>query len=288
MTIEGESAHALTGAYVLGALDADEFEGFERHLAACRDCRDEVLSLRAAVVRLPAVTAVAPPPALRDSVLAAISGVRPMPPLPEQITGPLPERMPGIDPSTPAPVQAIPVQTPAPQEQGTLDLAAARTRRDARPDRVDRRADRWRMVAAAAAVVALTSVGWNIATPDPTPRTAGAITQGTETQMAELLSAPDLEIFAGEHGTVLRSATTSSAAAILQDLPELDDGLVFQAWTIAGETPESAGVFQADGGRAATMLDGDVATAEAVAVTIEPDGGSVAPTGDMVFQILVS
>lgn len=288
MTIEGESAHALTGAYVLDALDADELVAFERHLAACPDCRDEVLSLRAAVVRLPSVSVVAPPPALRASVLAAISGVRPMPPLPEQITEPRPEQMPGDPTSMSAPDQAEQTDTSDPTLPAAVDLAAARTRRDGRPERGDRRVDRWRMVAAAAAVIALTSVGWNILTPDPVSRTAGAIEQGTESPMVELLSAPDLEIFAGEHGTVLRSATTASAAAILQDLPDLGDGLVFQAWTIAGETPVSAGVFQADGGRAATMLEGDVATADAVAVTIEPDGGSAAPTGDMVFQILVS
>ena len=33
------------------------------------------------------------------------------------------------------------------------------------------------------------------------------------------------------------------------------------------------------------MLEGDVGTAEVVAVTIEPDGGSEQPTGDIVFQV---
>ena len=33
------------GAYVLGALDADERRGFEEHMGGCERCRDEVLSL---------------------------------------------------------------------------------------------------------------------------------------------------------------------------------------------------------------------------------------------------
>jgi anti-sigma-K factor RskA len=72
--------HALSGAYAVDALDEDERSLFERHLAGCAECREEVAGLREAAAALSEVTASAPPAALRDSVLAGIAVVRPLPP----------------------------------------------------------------------------------------------------------------------------------------------------------------------------------------------------------------
>jgi anti-sigma factor RsiW len=61
------------GAYVLGALPAEEFAGFEAHLAVCRACRDDVADLQAAADALPAsVPQVAPPPELKDRIMAIV------------------------------------------------------------------------------------------------------------------------------------------------------------------------------------------------------------------------
>jgi anti-sigma-K factor RskA len=73
--------HHLTGAYALDAVDDVERARFEQHLAECEDCRAEVASLREAASLLAETTAVTPPPSLRDSVLAGISQVRPLPPV---------------------------------------------------------------------------------------------------------------------------------------------------------------------------------------------------------------
>lgn len=72
--------HKLTGAYALDALDDLERARFEQHLAECEDCRAEVAELRETAALLAETTAVEPPPSLRDSVLAGISQVRPLPP----------------------------------------------------------------------------------------------------------------------------------------------------------------------------------------------------------------
>ncbi|WP_163542407.1 anti-sigma factor [Occultella kanbiaonis] len=274
MTVAGESAHALTGAHVLDALDADEHEAFEVHLAACSDCREEVRTLRRAVLRLPAVSAATAPPELRGSILELISQVRPLPPLPER-TGsadrePSRSGAPGPDVAT----------EPA-------DLGPVRARRD-------RRANRWRLVAAAAVVVALGSVGWGALGPDGPPvREAAGVQQESETRLRALLDAPDLEVYTGGdpdgvHGTVLRSGALDSSAAILQNLPSLGPDEVFQAWTLTGSAPASAGVFNASDGGATVLLGGDVLAADAVAVTIEPPGGSPAPTGDILFEVDVA
>jgi anti-sigma-K factor RskA len=61
------------GAYVLGALPADECAGFEAHLADCAACRHDVAQLQEAADVLPAsVPPVAPPPALKGRIMAVV------------------------------------------------------------------------------------------------------------------------------------------------------------------------------------------------------------------------
>jgi len=75
--------HALSGAYAVDALDEAERAEFERHLIECPTCREEVDDLRETVVALAGATAVEPPAALRDRLLADIRTVRPLPPVVE-------------------------------------------------------------------------------------------------------------------------------------------------------------------------------------------------------------
>lgn len=79
--------HALSGAYAIDALEEHERALFERHLADCANCRDEVDGLREAAASLAETTLATPPLSLRADVLAAITTVRPLPPLPAQQTG---------------------------------------------------------------------------------------------------------------------------------------------------------------------------------------------------------
>jgi anti-sigma-K factor RskA len=72
--------HKLTGAYAMDALDDLERARFEQHLAACEDCRAEVVELRETAALLSDAVATPPPASLRESVLAGISQVRPMAP----------------------------------------------------------------------------------------------------------------------------------------------------------------------------------------------------------------
>jgi anti-sigma-K factor RskA len=59
--------------WLLGALDDDERKAFERHLAACGRCREEVAALRPAVEALPlAAPPVVPPTELRDRIMRVV------------------------------------------------------------------------------------------------------------------------------------------------------------------------------------------------------------------------
>jgi anti-sigma factor RsiW len=61
------------GAYLLGALPDEDRVGFERHLAACPDCRREVEELAVAADALPAgAPPVTPPPELKQRIMAVV------------------------------------------------------------------------------------------------------------------------------------------------------------------------------------------------------------------------
>jgi len=68
--------HTLAGAYAMDALDAADRARFERHLARCDSCAQEVSELRETTARLAVASAVAPPPAMKQLVMAAVRGTR--------------------------------------------------------------------------------------------------------------------------------------------------------------------------------------------------------------------
>src|SRR5260221_4369181 len=69
--------HELTAAYALDALDPEERETYEAHLAQCARCREELASLGETATALAfGVTSPAPPERLRDQILAAAAAER--------------------------------------------------------------------------------------------------------------------------------------------------------------------------------------------------------------------
>jgi anti-sigma factor RsiW len=62
--IRGRDEHTLAGAYAMDAISAADRDRFERHLAGCQECTEEIASLREATARLGAATAVTPPAGL--------------------------------------------------------------------------------------------------------------------------------------------------------------------------------------------------------------------------------
>lgn len=64
--------HALAGAYALDAVDDLERAAFDRHLRDCPSCAAEVAELRETAARLAQPVAEAPPPRMREAVLAQI------------------------------------------------------------------------------------------------------------------------------------------------------------------------------------------------------------------------
>jgi anti-sigma-K factor RskA len=75
------------------------------------------------------------------------------------------------------------------------------------------------------------------------------------------------------------------AVLTISGLPPLANGKVYQVWFIAGNTPVGAGLFSPNpDGSWSGIVRGNVATAQAIAISVEPSGGSPAPTGDIVAK----
>ena len=74
---------------------------------------------------------------------------------------------------------------------------------------------------------------------------------------------------------------------IASNLPGAGQGKAYEMWVIpkGGAPPRPAGLFQSDGTRAVHILNGpiDLATLGVVAVTIEPEAGSAAPTSQPII-----
>ncbi|MGW4802134.1 anti-sigma factor [Nonomuraea sp. NPDC004297] len=77
----GFDPHTLAGAYALDAIDDEgERRRFERHLAGCAECAQEITGFTETAARLGVAVAAEPPPGLRARVLAEIEQVRQLPP----------------------------------------------------------------------------------------------------------------------------------------------------------------------------------------------------------------
>lgn len=221
--------HALSGAYALDALDDLERAGFERHLAICPTCRDEVASLQEAAALMGESLELVPPTMLREKVMAEIATFRPLPPVVER---------PDVD------------RTVVPLRRRLPALAAA------------------------AAVVAALGIGGVIVGRDePAPSTISAA--------ARVIDAPDAEtktfrMADGARATVVRSVSLNQAVITVEGMTPPPDGQVYELWLQHGEKMVAAG-FLPNGTDDTVLLSGDAASASAIGITTEPEGGSPEP-----------
>jgi len=102
----------------------------------------------------------------------------------------------------------------------------------------------------------------------------------------QVLNAPDAvqvteKVPGGGELTLVRSASVGKAVLVGHDVPAAPDGKTYQMWLQQpGAEMGSAGLMpDAD---QPTVLAGDVTTADAAAVSIEPEGGSETPSKDVV------
>ncbi|MFC3455811.1 anti-sigma factor [Amycolatopsis speibonae] len=159
-----------------------------------------------------------------------------------------------------------------------------------------RRAPRWAIAAAAAAVVGLagTAVFGGIAYDNHTQLTAAreraAQYADRYAPVADVLSATDLrtghaETSAGGGGTVMMSRAKDRLVFMAAQLPKNDPGRTYQAWLMyPGTSPKPAGLISGGQDGALLVADG-LGGAEKFALSVEQAGGSAtgSPSNDVVM-----
>ncbi len=262
--------HALTGAYVLDALDGQERDAFEAHLPGCPDCRAEVTSLREATTTMAVAEAAAPPPEMRDVVRARIARTPQLPPQVAADTAP---------PAPPHETSAAPDATAQAGDQDPARVVPLR-RRGSRSWLAS-----WPVTAAAAAVALMLAIGGTLLVQ---AQRANQLTAATQAEVVRIVSAPDMvshELGMGTH--LVMSADLGAAAVMGDDVPMPGHaGMVYQVWMMHTDGSMAAGpTFMPHDGEVTAVVEGDLSDVAAFMVTEEPKGGSPEPTGTYVAEL---
>jgi DICT domain-containing protein len=250
--------------YALGSLSALEAQRVRAHLESCPECRDEYEQLRPAVDAV-AYSAESCPDQERGAVVAS-------PLLKTRI------------------MEQVRRESAAPPKSNVAEMRAVRP-------------IVWPAYAVAAAclVIALITGIINISLTDQVRQKNADLTQiqahsrllardlaYQRTTLADLVS-PASQRYDVDHGQVVRHGKRLYLA--MDALPAPPKGKVYQAWTLrTGATRMSPSVTFVPnaGGVAVVPIPVDASSIAAVAVSIEPDGGSKQPTSAPTFVLKLS
>ncbi|MFF3489646.1 anti-sigma factor domain-containing protein [Streptomyces sp. NPDC002701] len=233
--------HTLTGAYALQALSIEEAAAFERHLASCEACTQEVRELSETAARLGVAASLTPRPELKEHVMRRISTVRQ--------EGPR-FLVPSPSPRTRLRTHRVPRWALAACLAVTAALGATTIWQHERAQDATAQARRTEQRAGSLAAV--------LAAPDARTRT---------TRFAD-----------GASGTVIVSRSLNQAAFVTAGLAEPPAGKVYQLWFNDDGTMRAAGLMNADRVATAVLMSGKVGGASGMGLTLEPAGGSPKPT----------
>ena len=108
------------------------------------------------------------------------------------------------------------------------------------------------------------------------------------TTITSVLAAPDAATTSKTFSTggnvrLVASPAKDSAVIVANDLARLKGNRVYQVWMINGAGPKSQGTFTSSG----TMIMHGAGGADAVAITVEPEGGSKQPTTPPIVTIAI-
>jgi anti-sigma-K factor RskA len=245
-------AHALLALYAADALDPGDARAVEEHLEECPTCREDLAAMRESLAEVATTAAEPPPPGMRDAVLSAAwrTPQERLAPFPEPATGPGPVVSPGR-------------RAPG---AGFLALAAS--------------------IAAVLAIGAGTA-GWALGNRPEAGDPVAVLLAAPGTEVARV--APEVPADVGERpaGEVVAVVNDAQGrgALVARGLPGAPEGRTWQAWSLAGDEVRSAGVFEVGDDGVAVVEFAWPAESEAVAVSLEPAGGSEAPTTEPVAVV---
>lgn len=250
----------LSAGHALHGLTPEEEREFERMLASDPQRRARVdADLDAAAMLADGIPEVAPPPSVRDTILARIA-LTPQHPVADEGADP------PADPSRAADDQGLSVAAEDAALSGANPLPRGRGRRRRRV---------WFALAASLAFVLAIGGAFTVVRAQLDRPAAVVALQSIE-------SAPDAQrasgtIQGGGEATVHWSVSLGQAVLVSDGLPEIASDRSFEFWFVRDGTPLPAGVFTAANGEATALLAGSMQPGDVIAVTVEQAGGS--PTG---------
>jgi anti-sigma-K factor RskA len=248
----GSDPHTLAGAYAMDAVPEPDRARFERHLAGCESCRQEIRGLREATAALAAAAAVQPSAAFRDVALRAAAQTRQLPPA----VG----------------------QAPAGWTAGD------------RGRRRELRGWRSRLAVGLAGALAAVALAAGVVTYGMQHRLDQA--QLHDHAVAAVLSAPDATMMSapvrtGGTATVVMSHRERALVFSAADLRLLPVAQSYELWLIgpAGSRPAGMIPGSARGGMAGPMVVSGLRAGDSVGLTVEPATGSPRPTSPPVVLV---
>jgi anti-sigma-K factor RskA len=273
--------HTLAGPYALNALPPRDRDRFERHLAACPACADEVRGLRETAARLAGAAAVQPPARLKERVLAEAARTRQLPPVAGQAGRAWPWRARWAASAKRRARWAVaggrPSGSTGPSESarpGGSAWGGLKGGRAARPLMA--------LTVATCAVFLVAAVVFG---------SMALITQHKLNQMqvrdhllAAVLTAPDAKMMTGSvtgGGTVaiVMSHRVRALAFSTAGLPSLPPREAYELWLTGPPGPRSAAMLpKPTHGMTSPVIATGLRTGDAVELTVEPAGGAPHPT----------
>jgi anti-sigma-K factor RskA len=239
--------HTLAGAYVMDALDDADRARFERHLASCDACAQEIAGLRETTARLGAATATPPPAALKERVLAAARQTR--------------QHTPAVTPMRPR-RRYLRTAIPAAVAAGLIGISVtyglANSTANQRLDQANQRLDQVNQSSAAIAAIM-------------TARDA-TMMQG--------------QVSGGGSATVVMSDVEDALVFMARGLPALPAASTYELWLVGPGGDRPAGMIQPQAhGMTSPVIARGLRHGDHLMLSVEPAQGTQHPTTRMMLDI---
>lgn len=172
-----------------------------------------------------------------------------------------------------------PAESPSAGESAGTFTRASHAKRPVRSLRI--------LFALAACLALLVGVGVGTAALNDYMNRPASVVALDDIRGADDAQQASVQLADGGTATAHWSASLGTAVLVADGIASLPDDETYELWFVRGDTPISAGVFDAEQGGATALLKGDMHAGDVIAVTVEQAGGSPdgTPTSEPVVVI---
>lgn len=133
---------------------------------------------------------------------------------------------------------------------------------------------------AAAALLVIGLFSWNMLLQGEVQDLQGRVANMQEAQQESRMVALEGTGAAQQAHAEVMILEDDRAVLMAEDMPRAPEGRTYQIWVIEGDTPRPSSVFEPEGDSVAAVVEIPLDEGDVIAVTVEPDGGSLQPTTD--------